>query len=63
MGNVGGRFYLNVSFVAAFFAGFSLSRERLNYELGGCNQELYGVAIIFVLGQPEEGLHGKDSFL
>jgi hypothetical protein len=34
LGNVGGRFYLNVSFGAAFFAGFSLSRERLNYELG-----------------------------
>jgi len=38
MGNVGGRFYLNVSLGAAFFAGFGLSRERLNYEM----EEFFG---------------------
>lgn len=38
MGNVGGRFYLNVSLAASFFAVLGMNRQRLNYKL----EEFFG---------------------
>ena len=38
MGNVGGRFYLNVSLGASFFAVLGMNRQRMNYEM----EEFFG---------------------
>lgn len=38
MGNVAGRFYMNVSLGASFFGALGFSRERLNYEM----EEFFG---------------------